>query len=87
MSRVIWKFELLNADTQVVNMPVSARVVRVSWQQSPYGFGPALWAEIHDIAYKADRRFQIVPTGGFYNGTYVGTFETPTGEVLHVIEL
>lgn len=84
---VIWKFEIIATDEQIVVLPKGAQILTVQMQ----GDTPCLWALCDKDAPKEDRRIRIYGTGHEINhavGRYISTFQLYGGSlVFHAFEV
>ena len=75
----IWKFEIPQNTTGMVNMPSGAEIISVDTQRDPGGNEHiAVWAIVDPLARYVGRRFEIVGTG---QTVYVGYLKKFVGTV------
>lgn len=70
----IWKYPLLITDSQTLQIPEGARLLKVDMQNGE----ACLWAEVRETAPKQNRRIAVYGTGKPMPdnpGTYIGTFQ------------
>lgn len=86
MSKVIWKFPLSFAHTQIIEMPLGAKIIHVANQ---FEF-PTMWVIVDPSAPKVKRRFGVIATGALFDDSsvrYVGSFTIQGGMFVgHVVE-
>lgn len=81
--RVIWKYMIPSPDCSI-EMPAGAEVVGFGHQDGQL----VLWASVDTHAELAERAFQIVGTGQWYDAdlTHRGLVQMPNGLVWHLLE-
>jgi hypothetical protein len=75
MNETIWKFPMVPAEEQTIEMPVGARILCVQWQKGQ----PCLWAICNPSAAKENRTILTYGTGHTHESIstrkYIGTFQ------------
>lgn len=83
--KIIWKFPLVNGDSQQIEMPQGAEILSVQQQ----GHQACLWAIVDDNAVLETRTIEVHGTGNPMPPIprkYIGTFQQPPF-VWHVFEI
>jgi hypothetical protein len=84
----IYKYDLEVTDSQIIKMPVDAKIIAVQTQREK----PRLWAivDVNNINITEGRRIAVYGTGQPHKtigGKYIGTFQLANGNlVFHVFE-
>jgi len=87
--KVIWKYELMVADEQGVEMPKGATILTLQVQRGK----PCLWVLVSPDAEKEIRTFETFGTGHLYSDhiweglKYIGSYQLSDGNFVgHVFE-
>lgn len=75
--------------SEVFRMPIGAKILRIAYQDSKFGSGIKLWAEVDPDADQEIRKFAIVPTGQSVpaKGKYITSYETLNGLMFHIYDI
>lgn len=86
------KYKLYSADkwgAQTVEIPASATIKHIAFQNTLYGLGIMAWAEVVADIYPVTRVFTLIATGEEVpeKGEYMKTLEYESGTIWHLYEI